>query len=218
MESRNSFQMRPIIILSIIVMAIDLTLGSFIQMNLNEEIVSKILIDVLIIILTGYIGLRLVSKVNFPLWWRRYSRKSNKKQVVILIFLGLAIIIPNTLIYYFSQNLITTIPWLSFSNLKEPILLALRAGIQEQIVYRLFIFTLATYLVNTIIDSKTKSVMIGIILSSIVFGLLHGFYFAYLSGALLAYIFYKNGLIPAMIVHFLADAVPWTLMFILRSM
>jgi membrane protease YdiL (CAAX protease family) len=135
-----------------------------------------------------------------------------------LILLGLAIIIPNTLIYYFSQSVISTIPWLSFSNLKEPILLALRAGIHEEIVYRLFIFTLATYLVSTIIESKRKSVIIGMVLSSIVFGLLHGFYFAYLSGAILAYIFYKNGLISAIVVHFLADAIPWTLLFILRNM
>jgi membrane-anchored protein YejM (alkaline phosphatase superfamily) len=60
MENRKSFQMRPIFIFSIIIVLINLSLSTFIQMKLDEEILSKILIDVLIIILTVYIGSHLV--------------------------------------------------------------------------------------------------------------------------------------------------------------
>lgn len=217
MEIRKSFWSWHIFVISIIIALINIGLSSFVQVKLEEQIIQKIFVDVVIIILTGFIGKYFVSKVNFPLWWHRNSSISFKRQLFILAILGIAIIIPNILIYYFNQNFVSTISWLKFSNLKEPILLSLRAGIQEEILFRLFMFTTATYLANKVIDSQKKSVVIGMILSTLIFGVMHGFYFAYISGVLLVYVFYKNGLIPSIIIHFLANAIPWTLLYLCQN-
>lgn len=217
MMIRKLFWSWHILAASIIIMLIDIGLSSFFQVNLGEEIIPKIFVDVVIIILAGSVGKHFASKAKLPLWWRRYSDISLKRQLFILSILGLAVIISNILIYYYNLNFVAAISWLNFSNLKEPILLSLRASIQEEILFRLFIFTFVTYLMGKVIDSHKKSVIIGILLSAFIFGLMHRFYFAYMSGVILAYVFYKNGLIPAIMIHFLADAIPWTLLYIWRN-
>lgn len=212
MQTKKSM-ISQIILISIIMLLINMSLSSFIELNLGTSLTNQMFYDIFLIILTGGLGLILAPKVSFPLWWKRDDKKPLVKQLIILVILSLTIIIPNTIIYYFSQDVITTISWLNFSNLKEPVSLAVRAGIQEEIIYRLFLFSLITYIALKITNSEKKSVALGIILSSLFFGIMHGgFYFAFICGGLLAYIFYKNGLIPAIIVHFLADVIPWVLL------
>ncbi|SET61241.1 CAAX protease self-immunity [Natronincola peptidivorans] len=208
-----------IIFVALSISIINIGLTSFIQDKLNENIIGKLLTDAVIIIIAGFIGKYLISKIGFPLWWNRDASISLRRQLVTLITLGLAIIIPNTLMYYLNQDLISTVPWLDFSNYKEVILLSLRAGLHEEILFRLFIFTIVTYLANIVIVSAKKSVIVGIIISSFLFGLMHGGIntFAIIYGAILAHVYYKNGLIPAIIIHFLADAIPWTLLYVLNK-
>lgn len=219
MQIKKSVWITQIFLIAVIMTVINMGLSSFFMMKLNKEITGQVLFDVFTIILTVGLGFYLATKVNFPLWWKRDCEKSLAKQLIILILLGLAVIIPNTVIYYFNQNTVAAIPWTNFTNLKEPILLAMRAGLQEEIIFRLFLFTLITYAATKIVHSTRKSIVIGIAISSLLFGMMHGFYpnFAYISGGILAYIFYKNGLIPAMIIHFLADVIPWILLIVWRS-
>ena len=74
--------------------------------------------DIFFIILTGALGLILAAKISFPLWWKRDNKKPLVKQLITLVILGLMVIVPNTLIYYFSQDFLSTISWLNFSNMK----------------------------------------------------------------------------------------------------
>ena len=207
-----------IVLCAIIITVINIGLAAFIQDKLNQEIFAKIFTDIAVIIIAGYIGKHFASKVGFPLWWHRNIRISLKRQFITLAMLGLAIIVPNTILYYFNQNLLSTIPWLHFSNLKEVVLLSLRAGLLEEILFRLFLFTFVTYLGSRVTKSKQKSVIVGLLVSSFLFGFMHGGVNlqASIYGGILVYVYYKNGLIPAIIIHFLADAIPWTLLYILR--
>lgn len=217
MEIKKKFLKADILVIAFSIAIINIGLVSFIQDKLNEGIFEKILADIIIIVIVGFIGKHFASKVGFPLWWYRNMSVSFKKQFFVLIMLGLVIIIPNTLIYYFNQNYVSTVSWLNFSNFKEIVLLSLRAGLYEEILFRLFVFTLVTCLVTKVIKSKQKSIIMGIIISSFIFGLIHGGVNiqASIFGGTLAYIYYKNGLVPAIIIHFLADAIPWTLLYIL---
>ncbi|WP_330623498.1 CPBP family intramembrane glutamic endopeptidase [Acetoanaerobium pronyense] len=105
------------------------------------------------------------------------------------------------------------VSWLNFSSFNEIFLLSLRAGLHEEIIFRLFVFSMFTYLISKNINSKEKAIFGGIVLSSLLFSLMHGGLniVAFVFGAVLAYIFYNNGLIPAIIIHFLANLIPWTL-------
>ncbi|AKL95045.1 abortive infection protein [Clostridium aceticum] len=219
MEVKKPLWNLDIILVALSISIINIGLTSFTQDKLNENVVGKLLTDAVIIIITGFIGKYFISKVGFPLWWNRDTSISLAKQLFVLIALGLLIIIPNTLMYYLNQDLVATVPWIDFANFKEIVLVSLRAGLHEEILFRLFVFTTVTYLANKEIDSQKKSMILGMIISSLLFGLMHGgmniFVIAY--GVILAYVYYKNGLIPAIIIHFFADAIPWTLLYIINK-
>lgn len=202
---------------------INFALSSFFIEKLKQPIYQNIVSDGVIILLAGFLGMHLALKHNLPLWWRRIRNMSLFKQLLPIISLGLIMIISNSILYYYhlrvNGNPISSTPWLQFSNLKEIVLLSIRAGITEEIVFRLFIFTFAVYIVRKIIHREDLAVVLGIIISSLSFVLLHGGFniviFTY--GIILAYIYLKNGLLPAIIVHVLSDAIPWAILFYLNK-
>ncbi|QUH26208.1 CPBP family intramembrane glutamic endopeptidase [Serpentinicella alkaliphila] len=202
---------------------INFALSSFFIEKLKQPIYQNILSDGIIILLAGFLGMHLALKHNLPLWWRRIKDISLFKQFISITSLGLIMIISNSIIYYYhlsvNENSIASIPWLQFSNMKEIILLSLRAGITEEIVFRLFIFTFAVSTVRKIIHRDDFSIVIGIIISALSFVLLHGGFniVIFIYGIILAYIYLKNGLVPAIIVHFLSDAIPWAILFYLNK-
>lgn len=214
MEAKRNIFIHPIFKITAGIILINLLLGTYTQAKLNEPLFQKLFSDAVLITITGLIGISLAKKIELPLWWNRDNEKSLSKQLAIIILLGLAIILPNTLNYYYNQHLATTVSWLNFSKLHEPILVSLRAGLFEEVLYRLFGFTLITYIISKLVSSKKQSIIIGIFLSAVLFGLLHqGFIFAFYCGVILAYVYYKNGLLPAILIHFIADAIPFTLLY-----
>lgn len=111
--------------------------------------------------------------------------------------------------------------WFTISKPFEAILLALRAGITEEIIFRLFLFSLLIWLLQKITahfnleNKKEKITIFSAIIASIIFAALHSFnILAFVLGLMLTFIYFKKGLIPVMIVHFFADVIPFLLVVI----
>jgi len=172
---------------------------------------SSVALDVAVVLLSGFLGKQCAIKAGLPLWWRRDDKLSIEKQLISLFAFGVMVILPNTLIslYYANDE---TVPWLHFSNVNETVLLALRAALQEEIVFRLFLFSLSVLVAGRLVNSRKLVIIIGMVLSTFLFAAMHsGYVMAFASGLILAHIFCCSGLLPAMAVHFLADAIPWLL-------
>ena len=218
MQTKKSLWHWDLVLVAFIISILDIGLAQYFQDILHEELFGKIFTDLLLVITAWIVGKRYIAKAGFPLWWKRNNSISILKQLLFMSMLGLAIIIPNTLIYYANQNLTDVTPWLNFSSLKDVIFLALRAGLQEEILFRLFIFPTTVYLAGRVITSEKSKMLIGVLITSLIFGLMHGGVNipAIVFGAILAYTYYKNGLVPVIIIHFLANAIPWILLYMQR--
>lgn len=215
MEIKKSLKW-DISLIAICMLLINLGLTTFTEHTLNEEVFGKLVTDLLIITVAALIGKQCAPKIDSPVWWRRDKSQSTEKQLFLLAIYGTTIIALNTIIYYSYPSSLTEISWFRFTNLRELILTAFRAGLFEEILFRFCIFTTITYFAFGLLNSRKKSIVIGIIISSLLFGLMHGGFniIAMLMGAALAYIYYSYGLIPVIIIHFLANAIPWSLIYL----
>ncbi len=64
--------------------------------------------------------------------------------------------------------------------------------------------------------SQRAPLVVGALTSALVLGLIHpSFWSVFMIGLALTYIYYQRGLLPAMIVHFFTDAIPYTLVSLL---
>lgn len=69
-----------------------------------------------------------------------------------------------------------------------------------------------TWGVLRLLGSKRAPLIIGAVMPTFFFGLTHGgFLSAFFIGLALVYVYHQRGLLPAMIVHFFADAIPYVL-------
>lgn len=219
MRNKESMNNLYLCIIVAIIIAIDVELADYFSQKLNYQFSNVLFGDILIVLITGYLGKYMAAKNGFPLWWKQDKEISLIKRLVILFILGMVVIVSNSLTYYHNDNIIMVIPWLNFSSLKEPIYISLRAGLQEEVIYRLFIFTLSAFILKKFVSSERVPIIVGIIVSAVLFGVFHtGFYFAFIIGLILGYIYYSFGLIPVILIHFLADAIPFTLLFFRQNM
>ena len=125
--------------------------------------------------------------------------------------------VTNTLVNLTYLNQATQLPyWLTLLIPETAVALSLRAALTEEIVFRLFLFLLATWVIERFIHSQKRSMIVGAVASAFMFALMHGsgFAVAFPLGLALVYIYHRGGLLPAMIVHFFADAIPSALISI----
>lgn len=169
-------------------------------------------IDIILIVSAISLGSRYAQKMGFPAWKPVYKDNENRRGLIVSVILGSFIVIINTLALTRSDAGNTT--WLNFTDCYQPFLLSHRAALTEEILYRFCIFTVVTGFVHNEIRSRNISIAAGIITSSFFFGLQHqGFYFSFAIGAALCYIYKNNGLIFTMAVHFLADFIPFMIIY-----
>jgi len=169
-------------------------------------------LDIILIVSAISLGSRYAQKMGFPVWKPVYKDNENRKGLIKSVILGSCIVIINTLALTRSDAGNTT--WLNFTGFYQPFLLSLRAALTEEILYRFCIFTVVTEFAHNVIRSGDISIAAGIIASSFFFGLQHqGFYFSFIIGAALCYIYKNNGLIFTMAVHFLADFIPFMIIY-----
>ncbi|MBU7047700.1 MAG: CPBP family intramembrane metalloprotease [Theionarchaea archaeon] len=170
----------------------------------------------------GSMGIFLASRLNLPSWWRPGTDSPQSRRTTIyVVLLGIIIVILNTAINVGSVLMIGEAQieqssfWLFSVTPKTAVALSLHAAITEEILFRLFIFPLVALTAWYFLHSQKESLVIGAFVSLVLFGLMHPglprFLIAFTLGIPVIYIYYNRGLIPAMITHFAADAIPFVI-------
>jgi hypothetical protein len=86
----------------------------------------------------------------------------------------------------------------------------------EETLWRFFLFLVVAWAFTHLLRSHRASLVIGPVVPTFFLRLIHpGFWSEFLIGLALVYIYYHGGLLPAMIVHFFTDAIPFTLVSLL---
>ncbi len=212
MESKGLRQYADVLSVTVAVFILDILLYSyFVQTNTNNDLF--IFVDVIITFLAAATGRKLAGTTGFPVWKVSYAAGESRKSIIVSILIGIGIVGTNAFIMCNSN--IDMIYWLSFSSVYQPLFVSIRAALTEETVFRLLIFPGVTRLANKISRSSTVSIVSGALASASAFGLFHNrFYLPFIFGLGICYIYKKNGLIPAMIIHFLADFIPFTLIYL----
>ena len=92
------------------------------------------------------------------------------------------------------------------------ILISLRAGLNEEISFRLFLFPFLVWFLIHFTDSQKVIIGASALITAFIHGLMHpGFFVAFLMSLVLIYIYYKKGIFSAIFFHFIIDAIPFTL-------
>lgn len=193
-----------IFMVALILLLLNLGLKSYFESFSVEgdTLVQRTVRDLITLVIAMVAGRYLTKKLDLPLWWRRIESISLRKQIFNLTVIGLILSVTTYLSNYFFSGTIEG-SWVSYSiNEKEILLISLRAGIQEEILFRLFTFSFITFLLNKKMDSK-KSMIIGALMSSVLFGLMHypNFSYPFFIGLIFVYLYCYNGLAPVIIMH-----------------
>lgn len=170
------------------------------------------------VLVAGLAGLFLAPRVGSPIWWRQGdSSRTSRRAILLPVVLGLVVVAYNSLSvvgYTLAHHdqMAALAPWSTALTPGSAIVLAFRAALNEEIVFRLFLPAVVAWIAGRLVHSQRTALIIGALASAFAFGLIHpGFFAAFLMGLAFVYIYYQLGLLPAMIVHFSADAIPYTL-------
>lgn len=203
-----------ILLISIVVGVCDYFLQN--TLIFDSIVYRQIINDVSIMLLSGYIGIILASKVDIPLWLNRSSDSKDKKSNLFMWLLGILLIAINAFMFLSHSKDSSTLP--STFNTLAPhtaFILSIRAALTEEILFRLFSISTLIWIARKITKSAKVPVFFAVMLSSVLFALIHqSFLYPFIYGLLLGYIYLKTGLIPVFIIHFLADVIPFTVMSI----
>ena len=93
-----------------------------------------------------------------------------------------------------------------------------RAPLYEETLWRFFLFPLVAWGVGHFLRYRRASLVTGALVPTLFFGLTHeGLQAAFLIGLALVYVYHQRGPLPAMIVHFFTDAIPYVLVSLLTQ-
>ncbi len=182
----------------------------------NQSFTATLVYDFSMVFLTGLAGLLLAPRVNCPVWLRKSDASSSSgREISVPVLLGLSLVAGNTLVQLVSINqAVELAPWLSLLTPQTAIALSLRAALNEETIFRLFLFPLVAWMLARLKRSPRTSLIVGALASAVAFGLIHppsGFLLSFIAGIIFIYIYHKRGLLPAMTAHFFADAIPLVL-------
>ncbi|HYE10189.1 MAG TPA: CPBP family intramembrane glutamic endopeptidase [Patescibacteria group bacterium] len=166
------------------------------------------------------IGLILANKLNLFIYNpSREFIKGSSKTVSLILFLSVLLVIANETLWVIYSKTDVLPAWVEGLDFSSAILISARAAIYEETFFRLFLMTIIIYFFKNIISYK-KSVLIGIVVSALIFSVsFHsGSMISFASGLLLGFVFINTGIIPAMLLHFIADAVPFITIAYLLAM
>jgi len=170
--------------------------------------------DFIVVLLAGLIGLFVSRRIGYPLWWRRGDGSTaSRRATYVVVFLSVSVVAANTLIEVISvEKAVDLAPWIALLTPEMAAAVSVRAALTEEAFFRLFLFPLIVWVFRYFVKSRESSSVIGAVVSTAVFGLIHpGFLLAFLIGLAFVFIYYHRGLLPAMMAHFFADAIPFVL-------
>lgn len=168
-----------------------------------------------IVAIAGLSGAFFAARVGLPLWWRPCDgSKGSRRETAAVLALGLLVVLGNTLVLLASPDQLARVaPWLLQLTPTSAVLLAARAALTENVVFRLLLFSLAVWVARRARLGTRAGLFAGAAVSALAFALIHpGGGVALLAGLALAYVFARRGLLAAMGVQFLGDAVPFLIL------
>ncbi len=173
---------------------------------------STAVVDVVAALVPGILGLRFALDNGLPVWFRKWTELRRPHHFFLTASLSLFIILLTAGLYLVSP--LTQLPaWAASLTPERAILLALRAALGEEVLFRFFLFGLVVWMGRKIRAERGVSLIVAAVLSALAFTLIHsGFYIPFLEGLLLAVIYFESGLTPAMVVHFCADAIAFLIL------
>lgn len=196
-----------------LVVAMDTVIMSILENLYHLDSATAVLVyDFTMVLVAGLAGSLLARRIDCPIWWRQHDGSSpsrHAKHAVLL--LGLFVVVLNTLNNILNIGQARQIaPWIDLLTPETALALSLRAALNEEMVFRLFLFSLVVWIAKRFGRSRRASLVMGALASALAFGLIHGlgFVVAFSFGLALVYIYSRRGLLPVMTVHFLADAIP----------
>ncbi|MGE5654299.1 MAG: type II CAAX prenyl endopeptidase Rce1 family protein [Bacillota bacterium] len=174
--------------------------------------------DIPFVGITGCYGLVWARATGAPQLIRRSESTSGRKMLLLYILLATTLLLTviNTVnnVGYFRNNspssqplqMMLSTPWKGF-------LLAMRAGITEEIPFRLFAGPVARWLLQRSIKTKGHALWLAPLLTAFPFALVvhPASPLAYLSSLLLSFLYFEYGAMPAIAAHFFMDVV-WTVL------
>jgi membrane protease YdiL (CAAX protease family) len=203
-----------ILVVSALIVAVDGIFDPFLPYYDQASKGRIILNNVLFVLPAGLLGLYFASHMELPWWWRSDENSKRWQVSHIVIILGIFLVIINTFLNLSSPDRVTLNPLFASVTLKRAIGLSWHAGLVEETFFRLFLFSFVAWVIDRIFHSRKPALIIGAAMSTFIFALFHStsaHAVAFVLGFAILYIYYKSGLLPAMVVHFFADAVPFAL-------
>jgi membrane protease YdiL (CAAX protease family) len=157
-----------------------------------------------------YWGGQLAKHTGLPFWLRWQGSRGAKAMTAMA---AVAVVVMN--FYYTGFGVLyrgTDLGAYILAVADTPLhgaMLSVRAAITEEILFRLLLGGVIAYLVSRLIPKASPRVssMIIILATGVLFGLVHPNWAGVLVGIALAFVYFKTGLIPAMVVHFVADVI-----------
>lgn len=201
-----------VIIIAFIVALIDFGLVDVLPYNSTAR--AQSLNDFFMIVISGCLGVNFAGKTKLPIWTAKLN--DNRKHKFQIILLGIIAVAANTIIFINSQQQALEVsPWLNQLTPFSALIISFRAALTEEIIFRLLLISVIMLLISKFTSSNKVPLILGIIISSIIFGLIHpGFLVAFLYGLVLSYLYINSGLIMVFTIHFLADFIPFLLVAI----
>jgi len=203
------------------------------DINLSDEQLPTSLANIvfyfIIFVLCSYAGIFFASKNGFITLISASLMPFRKKILQFLLYGllgGIVLGCINTVVFKLSLDSSNLPEWLnSFKSIKDTFVLSVRAALMEETIFRLFLFSGITWFSLLILHKLLKkekhqlfmtSIIIGIVVSSLSFGLMHGSGFLYSSfmGVLLCIIYYKGGFESAIIAHFMGNFISFSIVFL----
>ena len=206
-----------ILIVAALVVAMDIVITPILSSQYGSASLSIVFFwDFNVVLVAGLAGMLFAPRVGCPLWWRHNdSSPDSRRTNYAILLLGLVLVVLNTI-----SNIVNVeqakqaAPWLVLLTPETAVALSFRAALNEGILFRLFLFPLVAWVAKRFGGSQRASLGLGALASSLVYGYIHGlgFIWAFSVGLALIYIYHHRGLLPAMVIHFFADAIPLVLM------
>jgi len=178
---------------------------------------------------TSFIGLKLADKVQLIGLLANAKIKFNNKMKKFILYgflVGILLGVFNTFVYFQVKDSPNLPNWLrTFHNLYDTFILSARASLMEETIFRLFLFSLLVWggmklrekwkIFEKGLDYKT-AIIIAIIVSSGLFGVMHGagFIIASIAGVILAIVYWQGGWESCVIAHFIGNFMAFSIVFL----
>lgn len=169
---------------------------------------------------TALAGLVICDKLNFG--GIKVRNRSNLSFVTNIVLFTVVLATVNSIILVQFADSYNLPRWTrNINSLFQTFSYSLQTGLTEETIFRLYLLPLVAWMIS-FFECRVSGRLLGwdilpILVSTIVFGLVHGsgFIYAGVSGLVFGILFIRAGWLPCVIVHFLVDFISFSLAFVI---